>query len=363
MSWNRKIIHVDMDAFFAAIEQRDNPKWRGKPVIVGGTPEGRGVVSTCSYEAREYGIHSAMPAATARRLCPKGIFVRPDFQKYKTVSRIVKGILRQHAELMESVSVDEAYLDVSSHRLGIEDPITIAELIKQNIHAVTKLTASAGVAPNMFLAKVASDFNKPDGLTVVYPDKVEGFLEDLPIRKIPGVGPVTETKLKKMGLHTCGELARLKKSFLVQKFGKTGAFLYERSQGRDRREVEPYTLSKQYSTERTFAKDIRDLKTLKAKLREFSEEVFEVLKRDGRMGRTVTLKVKYHDFKQITRSQTVEKIPKNWDQIYEVATYLLEKKTKAGQKPVRLVGLGISGLEPWQKVQEKITKDLFGQAL
>ncbi len=349
-----------MDAFFASVEQRDNPKLRGKPVVVGGDPFGRGVVSTASYEARKFGIHSAMPAAQARRLCPQAIFVRPHFEKYRKASDQVMSILHQHTDLMEAMSLDEAYLDVTKHKLNIQDPKVIASLIKQNIFAVTKLTASAGVAPNLFLAKVASDFKKPDGLTVIRPDQITSFLEDLPVRKIPGVGPKTEARLLGLGIKTCGELAGADISFLINKFGKTGRWLYQTAQGIDEREVEPYTESKQFSTEETFEKNITALAPLRSKLEEYAEYIFSELKQEGRMGRTVVLKVKYHDFELITRSFTLQHEPKNWREIYQIAAELLQKKTLAGKKPVRLLGLGLSGLrELGEMPAEAVQAELF----
>jgi len=361
-SWPRKIIHIDMDAFFAAVEQRDNPKLIGKPVVVGGDPFGRGVVSTASYEARKFGIHSAMPAAQARRLCPQAIFVKPHFEKYHEVSVRVMSILHQHTDLVESISLDEAYLDVTEHKFGIHDPEVIALLIKQNILAVTKLTASAGVAPNLFLAKVASDFNKPDGLTVIRPDQITDFLENLPVRKIPGVGPKTEARLLALGIKTCGELAGVSASFLVEKFGKTGRWLHQTAQGIDEREVEPYTESKQYSTEETFEKNITTLPPLRAKLEEYAEHIYCGLKEEGRMGRTVVVKVKYHDFELITRSFTLDHEPKNWREIYQIARELLEKKTLAGKKPVRLLGLGLGSLHEIGKREKVAQRDLFDQS-
>ncbi len=341
-----------MDAFFAAVEQRDRPELKGKPVIIGGDPQSRGVVSTASYEARKFGVHSAMASARAKKLCPQGIFLRPNFEKYSEASRAVMAILAQHTDLMEAVSIDEAYLDVTKHRFGIEDPVMVASLIKQNIQAVTHLTASAGVAPNLFLAKVASDFKKPDGLTVVAPEEIPDFLENLPVRKIPGVGPVTEGELHKLGFKTCGELALAKKTFLVEQFGKTGIFLYERAHGRDRREVEPHAPSKQYSSEETFAKDTKDKAVLKAKLKEIADDIFVGLNQQGRMGRTVVLKIKYFDFQQITRSKTLSLPFASPAEVYENACILLDQKTQAGSKPIRLIGLGISGLDQEGKKED-----------
>lgn len=358
-SWPRKIIHIDMDAFFAAVEQRDHPELRGKPVIVGGDPKSRGVVSTASYEARKFGVHSAMPSARAKKLCPQGIFVRPHFERYREASRAVMAILKQHTDLMEVVSIDESYLDVTHHKLGIQDPVMAASLIKQTIHAVTHLTASAGVAPNFFLAKIASDFKKPDGLTVVAPEEVENFLENLPVRKIPGVGPVTEKEIHALGFKTCGELALAKKSFLVSHFGKTGNFLYERAHGRDSREVEPDAPSKQYSSEETFAKDIKDKAVLKGKIKDIAGEIFWGLKQEGRMGKTIVLKVKYFDFELITRSKTLPAPPASVQEICEIAYALLDSKTQAGQKPIRLVGIGISGFGDSSKEKNNFQKELF----
>lgn len=343
--WKRKFIHVDMDAFFAAIEERDNPKLAGKPVVVGGDPFGRGVVSTCSYEARKYGIRSAMACAQARKLCPQAIFVRPHFEKYQKESHMIRQIFRQHTDLVEPLSLDEAYLDVTRHRLGMEDPVLIAKMIKQNIHAVTKLTASAGVAPLLYLAKIASDYQKPDGLTVVYPGQVLNFLKDLPVRKIPGVGPVTEKHLHALGIQTCGDLAGFGCLKLQREFGKTGLFLYERASGIDESEVEPNVPSKQLSMEETFEKDTADVLQLSGYLKSYAEEIYQELRREGRMGRTVVLKVKYHDFESITRSQTLKEFPRSAVPIYETAAKLLKEKTLAGKKLIRLIGLGVSGLE------------------
>ncbi|MCM8775489.1 MAG: DNA polymerase IV, partial [Candidatus Omnitrophica bacterium] len=327
--------------------------------IVGGDPYGRGVVSTASYEARAFGIRSAMPASHACRLCPQATFLRPDFEKYEAVSRTVMSILKQHTPLVEAVSLDEAYLDVTHHRLGIEDPVMIASLIKQTIYAVTKLTASAGVAPNLFLAKIASDFQKPNGLTVIHPKEVQNFLKDLPVRKIPGVGPVTEKALAELRIFTCGDLADVPANVLQAKFGKTGLFLAERAQGIDMSEVQPETEPKQYSTEETFAKDSTDIPWMKSKLKGFAENVFSALKESGRMGRTVVLKVKYHDFELITRSHTLSHRPLDADEIYNVASHLLETKTLAGTKPIRLIGLGISGLDRLDPGLKPAGDDLF----
>lgn len=333
-----------MDAFFAAVEQRDQPELKGKPVIVGGNPNSRSVVSTCSYEARKFGIHSGMPTSQAKRLCPRGIFLTPDFEKYSAASKSIMAIFHTYTPLVEQVSLDEAYLDVTENKLHLEDPVKLAALVKQHIFAVTKLTASAGVAPNMFLAKIASDMQKPDGLTVVPPDKILEFLKDLPVRKIPGVGPRTEEILHGMTLNTCGDIWGVKPQDLCAKLGKWGLELFHKARGEEDREVNPHWERTQLSAEETFPKDIADLPWLKRKLAQLAEHVFYDLKQEGRTGRTVVLKVKYHDFEQITRSRTLAAPPSDWQTLHEIACDLLKKKTLAGRKPIRLLGLGISGL-------------------
>jgi len=359
LKWKRKFIHIDMDAFFAAVEQRDHESYRGKPVVVGGDPNSRGVVSTCSYEARKYGIHSAMPAGKAYRLCPEAIFVKPRFPVYKEASGHVMGILRQHTNLVEAMSLDEAYLDVTQHKLQIEDPVMIATLIKQNILASTGLTASAGVAAHMYLAKIASDFQKPDGLTVVPPGEEALFLENLPIRKMPSIGPVMEKQLAALGLKTCSDIATSDPNWLIRKLGNQALSLYERTRGHEEREVTPFSEPKQVSSEETFEHDIRDKGWLEAKLEEFAKEIFRELQLTKRMGLTVVLKVKYFDFEQITRSQTLDHEPLNWKELHRIACHLLETKTKAGEKSIRLIGLGVSGLQPLRELRTRHTPDLF----
>lgn len=348
-----------MDAFFAAVEQRDHPEYRGKPVIVGGDPQSRGVVSTCSYEARVFGIHSAMPAAQAKRLCPQGIFLRPNFEKYSEVSRTVMSILHKYTPLVEQVSLDEAYLDVTENLLKLEDPAALATLLKQHIVAVTHLTASAGVAPNMFLAKIASDMKKPDGLTVVMPDRVLEFLKELPVRKLPGVGPKTETVLHRLGPKTCGDLWEFGKEQLCLKLGRWGAELFRMSQGEDDRDVNPHWERTQLSMEETFPEDMTNLFWLREKLEALAIAVFRDMEEEKRTGRTVVLKVKYHDFEQITRSKTLSAPPPDWQTLHDIACYLLEKKTLAGKKAIRLLGLGISGLKKRGEEEPSLQKELF----
>jgi DNA polymerase-4 len=344
-----------MDAFFAAVEQYDRPELRGKPVIVGGEPGGRGVVSTASYEARAFGVRSAMPAFQAKQLCPQGIFVRPRFERYSEVSARVMAVLHQHTDLVEPVSLDEAYLDVTRHKLKCADPVRAAVMIRQSIHAMTGLTASAGVSINCFLAKIASDQIKPDGLTVVGPGQVQDFLKDLPVRKLPGIGPVTEKRLTALGIGTCGDLAAFGRQRLFDAFGKSGVEMWERANGRDDRAVQPGGMPKQHSSEETFGADVIDVERLKRKLRDFSDELVEGLQGEGLTGRTVVLKLKYHDFQQITRSQTLGSPVKSPEDLYRVACRLLSEKTEAGRRPVRLLGLGVSGLQE----QGTMREDLF----
>ncbi|HRK62020.1 MAG TPA: DNA polymerase IV [Candidatus Omnitrophota bacterium] len=347
--WPRKILHIDMDAFFAAVEQRDNPALRGKPVIVGGDPKSRGVVSTCSYEARKFGVRSAMSSSHAFRLCPEGIFVRPSFKKYSAASEMIHSIFHHYTDLVESVSLDEAYLDVGVNKLNLDDPVMIAKLIKQHILGATKLTASAGISVNLFLAKVASDLEKPNGLTIIGPEKIENLMKNLPVRKIPGVGPKTEKQLLELGLQTCGDIQKTGLRKLVSLFGNSGPWLLARAKGEDDREVEPFHERKQISVETTFEKDTKDLRLLQATLEEFSREVFHDLVHSEKEAKTITLKVKYFDFDQITRSKTLTAPIQSAEKIAQTALDLLKTKTEAGKKLIRLVGLGVSGFsEPEQ---------------
>ncbi len=334
-----------MDAFFAAVEIRDNPALKGLPVIVGGDPKSRGVVSTCSYEARKFGVHSAMSCAQAFKLCPKGVFVRPHFEKYSKASDTIHSIFNKYTDLVESVSLDEAYLDVTVNKLKMEDPAALAGLIKQHILAATKLTASAGVSVNLFLAKVASDLEKPNGLTVIGPERIESLMLSLPVRKIPGVGPKTEAQLHALKIKTCGDIQRMGLRKLTAHFGNSGPWLLERARGESDREVDPFQERKQISVETTFQKDILKIEQLEKVVEEFAQEVFYDLAQNGKQGVTVTLKVKYHDFEQITRSRTVRKPLQSAAQISEIACELLYAKTLAGKKAVRLIGVGVSGFD------------------
>lgn len=340
----RKIIHIDMDAFYAAVEQRDNPELRGKPLIVGGAPNSRGVVSTCSYEARKYGIHSAMPSSRAHQLCPHAIFIPPRFEVYTAVSRQIRQIFYEYTDLVEPLSLDEAFLDVTENKKGIPSATRVAREIKRQIFTRTGLTASAGVSYNKFIAKVASDLDKPDGLTVIPPDQGELFIERLPIRKFFGVGAVTEKKMLSLGIRTGADLKKWSKEALVRHFGKLGRYYFNIARGIDNRPVEPHRARKSIGCETTLAQDIDDTGQMIHILERLGRRLCDLLKKKQKWGRTVTLKVKYFDFKSITRSITLPEPVKEADTIMAHIRILL-KRTEAGEKKVRLLGICISNFD------------------
>lgn len=338
----KKIIHIDMDAFYASVEIRDNPDLAGKPVVVGGSPQSRGVVCTASYEARKFGIRSAMACSQAHRLCPKAVFIRPNFSKYREVSEKIREIFSRYTKLIEPLSLDEAYLDVTGHELYA---VKIASLIRQQVYEETKLTCSAGVAPNKMIAKIASDINKPNGITIVLPDQVLAFMENLPLRKINGIGPATEKRLQAEGFNLCKDIWPYTVYELHEKLGdRMGDWLHKRSRGIDDRAVSTSRKRKSLGTEDTFAKDIKDKATIQGEIKRIGESVAESLQSRSFVGKTVTLKVKYADFKQITRSLTLDYYTNSANDIILAANDLLEK-TEAGQKPVRLLGISMSKLE------------------
>ncbi len=340
----RKIIHIDMDAFFAAVEVRDHPEYKGKPLIVGGDPGNRGVVATCSYEARKYGIHSAMASAIAYKLCPHAIFVHGRYEVYSKISRQIRSIFDEYSHLVEPVSIDEAYLDVTYNKLGIKSATIIAQEIKKRIYDETDLTASAGVSYNKFLAKVASDMDKPDGLVVIPPERAREVLEKLPIGKFHGIGKVTEKKMKDLGIHCGRDLKKQSLEELIRHFGKTGKYYYYIVRGIDNREVTPERERKSIGHENTFAVDLNDIDTMKEYLRECSEKIKERLSKHNMVGRTITLKIKYPDFFQATRSKTLTKPTKESSVIYKTVSKLIEE-TLIKQCSVRLLGISVSNLE------------------
>jgi len=341
----RKIIHIDMDAFYASIEQRDHPGYRGKPIVVGGSPEGRGgVVATASYEARRFGIRSAMPSRRAQQLCPEAIFVRPRFDAYREASRRIREIFHRYTDLIEPLSLDEAYLDVTTDKQNIGSAIEIARLIKQAIRNELQLTASAGVSVNKFVAKIASDMQKPDGLTFIGPSAVEAFMEKLPVEKFFGVGKVTANKMKRMGLFTGADLKKLSEADLVQHFGKTGRFYYRIVRGIDNRPVEPHRETKSLSAEDTFPHDLTTLEEMNEQLDRISGIVHERLLKYGLKGRTITLKVRYSDFRQITRNQSFPYPLNDLPTIRATAKQLLAA-TDPEDKKIRLLGVGLSNFQ------------------
>jgi len=344
-SAHRKIIHVDMDAFYASIEQRDHPEYRGKALVVGGLPEGRGgVVATASYEARKFGVRSAMPSKQALQLCPQAIFVRPRFEVYKDVSRKIREIFRRYTDLIEPLSLDEAYLDVTHDKQNIGSAIEIAKQIKQAIRIELQLTASAGVSINKFVAKIASDLQKPDGLTFIGPSAIEAFMEQLPVEKFHGVGKVTAEKMKRMGLHTGGDLKHLPETELIARFGKPGKFYYSIVRGIDHRKVEPNRETKSMSAEDTFPQDLTHLDDMNAALDTISVVVHERLRKYELKGRTITLKIKYGNFKQITRSFSLPMATNDLAIIQRVAKQLLAAADWQSQG-IRLFGVGMSNFK------------------
>jgi len=339
---HRKIIHIDMDAFYASVEQRDNPEYRGKALVVGGLPTGRGgVVATASYEARKFGIHSAMPSKQALQLCPNAIFIRPRFAAYKEASQKIREIFSRYTDLIEPLSLDEAYLDVTTDKLNIGSAIEIAKQIKQAIKDELQLTASAGVSINKFVAKTASDINKPDGLTFIGPSAIASFMEKLPVEKFFGVGKVTAQKMKSMGLHIGADLKNLTEDELIRHFGKVGRFYYQIVRGIDNREVQPHRETKSLAAEDTFAYDLTTQEEMEAELDKIAQTVCSRLQHYQLKGRTVTLKIKYSDFKQITRNQSFVTGLNDLDTIAATAKKLLIA-SGIEDKKIRLLGISLS---------------------
>ena len=342
----RKIIHIDMDAFYASVEQRDDPALRGLPVAVGGSRE-RGVVAAASYEARKFGVRSAMPSVTARRKCPALVFVPPRFEVYKAISLQIRGIFAEHTPLIEPLSLDEAYLDVTENIQGIASATEIARRIRARIREVTGLTASAGVSYNKFLAKLASDHRKPDGLFVITPQLGPGFVEDLPVGRFHGVGPATTAKMERLGIRTGLDLRAQSLAFLQQHFGKAGAYYYWIARGVDERPVRADRLRKSVGAENTFAADLTTLEAARAALQPIIDKVWRYCEGSGIRGRTVTLKVKYADFSQATRSRTGLAPVASRGELEQSSFALLEPFFPA-PRGVRLLGVSLSALQDEQ---------------
>ncbi len=339
----KKIIHIDMDAFFAAVEIRDNPEYEGKPLIVGGKPNSRGVVSTCSYEARKYGIHSAMPSFKAYQLCPHAIFVRGRFDAYREASQQIKEIFFDYTDLVEPVSIDEAYLDVTKNKKNMASATEIASEIRKRIKEKTKLTASAGVSYNKFLAKIASDLDKPDGLVIIPPHKAYQILENLPIGKFHGIGKASEKKMNELGIRTGKNLKECSLSELIKHFGKVGSYYFNIVRGIDEREVKTKRIRKSLGHERTFSKDISDIASMLKILEKMAKKISLEMKAKNFQAKTLTLKIKYANFDLISRSKTLE-IPFDKEKpiFYLGKKMLLE--TLGPKCNIRLLGLTVSNL-------------------
>ncbi len=351
------ILHVDMDAFYASVEQRDRPELVGQPVIVGGTPDGRGVVAAASYVAREFGVHSAMPAATARRLCPHAVFLPPRISHYAAISEQIRAVFEQYTPLVEPLSLDEAFLDVTGSEALHGSAIEIAQKIKQAIGTQLGLIASVGVAPNKFLAKIASDLEKPDGLVVVDPDCIQEFLDGLPVGRIWGVGRVTGKVFQRLGVRTIGQLRQMPVESLRHYFGNNGEHLLQLAHGIDGRRVIPEHEAKSISHETTFARDLQELEVMRAWLLELSEQVACRLRRHGLKGRTVHLKLRFDDFKTITRAQTLSNPTNVTQEIWQTVATMLDQRLPARQLSVRLLGVGVSGLTRGADVQRSLFED------
>jgi DNA polymerase-4 len=336
----RKIIHIDMDAFYASVEQRDDPQLRGKPVVVAWRGN-RSVVCAASYEARKFGVRSAMPAVRAERLCPGAVFLPPDFPRYRAVSGQVREIFKRHTDLIEPLSLDEAYLDVSENKTGLLTATQVARTIREQIRSELSLTASAGVAPNKFLAKIASDWKKPDGLFVIQPEEVDSFLLPLPVGRLPGVGKVTEQKLTRLDVQTVADLRGMDLPTLEGRFGRYGMRLYELARGIDKSEVVPDRPTQSISAEDTFEQDVL-LTEMEAMIRKLAEHTWAASRKESRIARTVVLKLKTSEFKILTRSHTPGSPPSSCEELTSIALSLRDRVGLNPGQRFRLVGVGLS---------------------
>ena len=351
------ILHVDMDAFFASVEERDQPELAGKPLIVGGTPEGRGVVAAANYVVRQFGVHSAMPTATALRLCPEAIVLPPRLDHYAKVSAEIREIFVRYTPLVEPLSLDEAFLDVTGSESLFGPAVEMAHTIKREIRQELRLVASVGVAPNKFLAKIASDLDKPDGLVVVDPDRVQEFLDPLSVARIWGVGRVTGETFSRLGVQTIADLRQLPVETLRQHFGSSGEHFWNLAHGIDSRPVVPDREAKSISHETTFAQDINDGEVLRSWLLELTEQVGYRLRRHALRGKVVQIKVRFADFQTITRSKTLPEPTNSTQALWETAANLLNTRLSERHLPVRLLGMGVSGIDHSQFVQRSLFDD------
>ena len=361
----RKIIHVDMDAFYASVEQRDNPEYRGKPLAVGASPRQRGVVAAASYKARKFGIHSAMPSRSAIAKCPNLIFVKPRFEVYRAVSIQIHDVLKRYTDIVEPVALDEAYLDVTENKLGLPYASTVARHIRREIFQATNLTASAGVSINKFLAKIASGENKPNGMTVILPEDAEAFVENLPIEKFHGIGKVTAAKMRDLGICNGADLKKSDRYSLVKSFGKVGNYYYNIARAKDNRAVEANRIRKSIGAENSFAENLTDEETILIKLKQIARQsvagvppvvgtvevavtLVERIERHQASGRTLTLKVKFSNYQQITRSRTFDNGINSLDTIVTEAVKLLEI-VELRDRSIRLLGISLSNLDNQKK--------------
>ena len=347
----RKIIHVDMDAFYASVEQRDHPELRGKPVAVGGSKE-RGVVAAASYEARKFGVHSALASAIAYRQCPQLIFIKPDFEKYRSVSKQIRAIFLEYTSLVEPLSLDEAYLDVTENKKGIATATRIARQIRERIFEETQLTASAGISINKFMAKVASDYHKPNGQKTIMPEEVLPFLEELPIGKFFGVGKKTAEKMKKLGIHYGRDLKKWDQALLVREFGKSGVHYYNIVRGLQKSEVKPNRIRKSIGAERTFSQNLNSQTEMLEALTGIGQKLAERITAAKASGKTVTLKLKYENFETHTRSQTLNAYTQSSQEILAAAQKLLLEN--GPNQAVRLLGITLSNLKPAQSKAKSV---------
>ena len=342
---SRKIIHIDMDAFFASVEIRDNPKLKGKPVIIGSDPRqtgGRGVVSTCSYEARAFGVHSAMSSKEAYERCPQAIFISGNYEKYKTVGLEIRAIFKRYTDLIEPMSIDEAYLDVTENKLGIKSAVKIARLIQQDIWQELHLTASAGVSYNKFLAKMASDYQKPHGLTVILPDQAKDFLKQMDIAKFHGVGKKTVERLHEMGIYTGADLLDISEVTLIDRFGRLGFDLYRKARGIHNSPVKPDRIRKSIGKEKTYGKILQVEEDIKKELTLLSEKVAHNLSKQDKAGKIIILKIRYADFSTLTRRKSLPQATQDASQISQTALQLYEELAEK-EKGIRLLGVTVTG--------------------
>ncbi|XOV93969.1 MAG: DNA polymerase IV [Bacteroidota bacterium] len=349
----RKIIHIDMDAYYASVEQKDNPELKGKPIAVGGSKE-RGVVAAASYEARKFGVRSAMPSVTAAKRCPDLIFVKPRFSRYAEISKQIRNIFFEYTDLVEPLSLDEAYLDVTENQKGIKSATMIATEIRKRILETTGLTSSAGISYNKFLAKTASDINKPNGQFVILPEEADSFLLKFPIHKFFGIGKVTAEKMKLAGIFTGADLRKKSLEDLIIRYGKSGSYYFNICRGIDNRSVEPDRERKSLSVENTYEHDLNDLDEVYQHLDQLAVELFRRYQKQGKMGKTLTIKIKYGDFQQITRSHTQETSISELNEIQEMSRALVEEDLLRPEG-IRLLGIGISGFIQEDSLPSQLT--------